>query len=1121
MKTSKQKTKKEVAFILFFLVGIFMSVTAFATSDATMIIANPGEDASTEMRISWHTDVSVTGSFVEYTKKSDITWANARKVVGSCELSTTWNGVTSIISSSQGNFVQDITVNKCGAVLSNLDPDTDYMYRVGLNELTDTRYFKTAGADEYSFAWISDYHAYDPLPGRLTAAMNMIGKLIAIAGSGGINFILSTGDDVAYGGSYTYWQNVFAHEHYKNYMWVTMIGNHDHMDRTDSKNTDAYYRDTHNNPPNGYPGQEGCSYWFKYGDVLWIVLNTEDLNTSAQVPKAQAWLEQVIQNNPSKFIFVAEHYQWFNGVSGAANTGFSRWYPLFDKYGVTLALSGNNHIYVRTKALSDNELSIDPAKGTVYMQASSSDNDRGQAMKDLSLNADKIAYRWSEGTSTVGGILVKVGKDKINVCLYDRNGVALDEADIPEEPPVPVPPVITDVTPKNVDAVNIKNPIELTFSRNIDRTSLESAVRFLPEANVSYTWPKDHVVRIDISQLNYETDYTLTIDGSIAKSVEGKFLDGENNGTEGSDYVLNFTTAPAVEDMEGDYYVPFDPGGGKKWFPTLKDACDAINTNPIAGDVNLWVTDNIASSDNVGLVNNTDHSITIKSYGHVRRSITFSSDKEPEGPSASFLIGCGSDLTWNDIAPAKNITLDSLTILTSSTSGGNIPILIVDACKDITIRNCSIRHLSSSGSYAVYLRGFVNRTEPNIQKKMPENITIEGNEITHLARGSGQAIGINADAAPTAANRVKGLVIKDNILTARTRGVFLNYVDGMIFTGNEINISQNGTYNSMGMYASNMYGAMTIAGNKFIKLTTVVTTASSDADYGIKGIYVSGSGATWHIDNNYFAGFNKTSGSGSASLHAIHFTGSSASATTTFIRHNTFYMGALSNIPTGNTATPVASNTDPAYAMIFLTSGTATIKNNLFVGSEDRFPNFFFKGEAPVTDADNNVFCTPATTAHFNIASSGIVPSNLQMAENVVFTDPTTGNLDILPNSSSEKDENLAVPLLPEVTTDIYGTKRGTKTYAGAHEAAPFDSEVNITNNTANGIRIVCLNNHITITSDDLIQSVEIHDLQGRAIDFKQNILNDIYSTTIQTAGVYIVKTVTGSGRSVQKVIIK
>ncbi len=435
MKASKENFKKRVTFVLFLLVGVFTSTVVFAASDATMIIANPGEDASTEMRISWHTDVDVTDGFVEYTKKSDTKWKKAQKVVGSYVLSTAWDGITSIVSSAAGGFTQDIKVNKYGAVLKNLKPNTDYMYRIGSKELSDTRYFKTAGAKEYSFAWISDYHTYDPLPNRLTSGMGMVEKLITLAGPKGVNFVLSTGDEVAYGGSYTYWQHVFAQDLYKRYMWVTLIGNHDHMDRTDKKNTDAYYRDTHNNPQNGYPGQEGCSYWFKYGSVLWIILNNEDMNKEEQVPKAQAWVEEVIQHNPSKYIFVAEHYQWFDGVKGITSTGFTRWYPLFDKYGVDLALSGNNHIYVRTKPLFGGEVSTNPSRGTVYIQAPSSDNNRGRTMEPaLSFNEDKIAYRWSEGDSTVGGSLVTVGKDKISIRLYNRQGILLDEADIPGKP---------------------------------------------------------------------------------------------------------------------------------------------------------------------------------------------------------------------------------------------------------------------------------------------------------------------------------------------------------------------------------------------------------------------------------------------------------------------------------------------------------------------------------------------------------------------------------------------------------------------------------------------------------------------------------------------------------------
>lgn len=566
MKKCKQQLKKNGTSILFFVLSLFALENALAAQpEAYTIIANPGEDAGKEMRISWHTDMGVEGCFVEYTKKVDTNWEKARKVPGQYEVSTTWDGIDTRIGTNR--FTQDIKLYKYGAVLDNLEPNTDYMYRVGLNSLSETRYFKTAGTAEFSFAWISDYHHYDPIPSRMTNAMNMISTLIST--NNGVDFILSTGDDVAYGGSHSYWKDLFAHNHYRDYMWVNMNGNHDNMDMTDTKNTHAFFRDTHNTPRNGYAGQEGVSYWFRYGNILWIILNTEDLNNAAQIPKAQEWAAEVIRKNPSQYIFVAQHYQWFSGKTGAyGGSGFTRWNAFFDKWGVDLALGGNEHIYVRTNSLYKEKVSTQPGKGTVYIQAPSSDGDRGAAMNpSLSSNEEKIACRWTEGTSTVGGSLVTVNENGIKIGLYDRNGVRQDYAEIPANRPAVnlMPPVINYVEPNNQDAVKIGIPMEVTFSGKMDKTSVENAISFSPEATVSYAWINDYTISIDISQLKYATGYTMTIDGNVARNAEtGKLLDGANNGTEGSNFVLNFTT------MEQDLIIPavisYDPQGDQQDF---------------------------------------------------------------------------------------------------------------------------------------------------------------------------------------------------------------------------------------------------------------------------------------------------------------------------------------------------------------------------------------------------------------------------------------------------------------------------------------------------------------------------------------------------------------------------
>jgi len=123
-----------------------------------------------------------------------------------------------------------------------------------------------------------------------------------------------------------------------------------------------------------------------------------------------------------------------------------------------------------------------------------------------------------------------------------------------------LPAIVSSIDVDNLNNVVIRKPITLTFSRKMDRESVEEAISFSPNASVTYNWTNDFTLKIDISQLNYETDYVLTIDGAIAKnSLTNNFLDGDNNGTEGGNYVLNFTTGE--QDLIPPVIVSYDPQG--------------------------------------------------------------------------------------------------------------------------------------------------------------------------------------------------------------------------------------------------------------------------------------------------------------------------------------------------------------------------------------------------------------------------------------------------------------------------------------------------------------------------------------------------------------------------------
>lgn len=398
----------------------------YARNEHTVIV-NPAEKASSGVRINWHTDYQDGSNVVEYTKRTDKRWKHSKRAMAESEVVTAYDSLSSKRANGE-NFIEHPRILRHTVELADLKPATEYMYRFGQSDNDSIRHFKTApkkGA--WTAAVISDFHSYPPLPKRAMAAMAMLDTLERVNG-GDFDFVLHVGDVCAWGGSYSFWEQLYSKPQFAKYMWAGVNGNHDNMDRQSSRLSNQYFRYANNNPLNGYQGEEGVCYYFKYGQVLFIMLNNENMRTEQGLQAAQQWVRKTIDENPAKYIVVMEHYQWFFGTDGRTSQ-YSRWHTLFDECGVDLAIAGNNHIYARTNAIY-RDAETDGSQGTVYVQTPSSDNERGQETKDWTENKDKIKYIWSEGGRTVGALLMKVDDKHITLTLYDRVGNNIDTVDI-------------------------------------------------------------------------------------------------------------------------------------------------------------------------------------------------------------------------------------------------------------------------------------------------------------------------------------------------------------------------------------------------------------------------------------------------------------------------------------------------------------------------------------------------------------------------------------------------------------------------------------------------------------------------------------------------------------------
>jgi len=294
-----------------------------------------------------------------------------------------------------------------------------------------------------------------------------------------------------------------------------------------------------------------------------------------------------------------------------------------------------------------------------------------------------------------------------------------------------------------------------------------------------------------------------------------------------------------------------------------------------------------------------------------------------------------------------------------------------------------------------------------------------------------------------------GNIIRDlKTFSTRTSSGSTAAIIGLLFAGNSNtnSISNNTIYNLTNAdlnVAAEAYGIIyetinatgsTIENNKIYKISSL----SSNTNSNIIGIFIS-NGLTTTKNNMISLGSELTT--------AYNISGIRKSN----IKSNSFYHNSV--LISGNEIG--AAGTTNTYAFNKTGSGTDELKNNVFInnrsntaGNTQKHYGIYLNDITTLT-SDYNVYNTGGTggilgaigTTDYTDPNLWVSNTNLDSHSKVAavnFNNATAGDLTI--SGVSVKDEDLKVPALASVTTDILGTTRNTKnTYAGAHEAAlPF-----------------------------------------------------------------------------------
>lgn len=384
------------------LVNIFRVTPHPASARPDHVVLTWSGDPKTTQAIQWRTSTAVQKGKVQYVKKADYNRINAKKPnMVDAETKPLTNPT----------LVNDTTVNRHTAVLTNLEPGTTYRYSVGDGSedgWTELAEFTTAPEKVVPFSFV--------YMGDAQNGLDRWGSLIhhAYRERPDAAFYIMAGDLVNRGAERDDWDTFFhnAEGIFDRRQLVPCLGNHEYQN-----NDPSLYLEQLALPTNG-PATIGPerAYSFEYSNALFVVLD------SNQLPETQTdWLDAQLANSKATWKFAVYHHPAYSSSPKRDNPGVRKmWGAIFDKYHVDMALQGHDHAYLRTYPMKGEQRVGSPAEGTVYVISVSGTKFYDQG--DL----DYIEFGMTN-VATYQVLDIYIDGDRLTYRAYDIDGNRRDE----------------------------------------------------------------------------------------------------------------------------------------------------------------------------------------------------------------------------------------------------------------------------------------------------------------------------------------------------------------------------------------------------------------------------------------------------------------------------------------------------------------------------------------------------------------------------------------------------------------------------------------------------------------------------------------------------------------------
>ncbi|MCB9210656.1 MAG: metallophosphoesterase family protein [Ignavibacteriales bacterium] len=372
------------------------------------IILNLTEQPTTEIAVTWMTNDSVINSQLEIAESKP--WLN-------------FIDSTKLFDANSEKVITDKNKNIFfhSRIVSNLRPDTKYIYRVGGDSIwSEWNQFKTAddNLSEFSFTYFGDVqHDVKEFSSRIFRE--------AIQTLPQSEFWLFTGDLIDRAEFDYQWQEFFDAAQFIPAIKpiVLTAGNHEYVDTLINSEEIEFLADLWKvhitQPKSDIAGLDETVFTFVYQGARFIILNgNEKLNEQSK------WLEQILNENKSKWTIISIHQPLYS-MSKNRNQIKTRnaFLQVIDKYNVDLVLQGHDHVYARTYKLHNGKIVNENDKGTIYITSNSGTD--SYFLESVNKN---LAVKYENKLQLFQKITID--KNILNFKTYTANGELFDSFEL-------------------------------------------------------------------------------------------------------------------------------------------------------------------------------------------------------------------------------------------------------------------------------------------------------------------------------------------------------------------------------------------------------------------------------------------------------------------------------------------------------------------------------------------------------------------------------------------------------------------------------------------------------------------------------------------------------------------